>query len=136
MTTSIFAVQEAVYARLVADAALQTLIGIPPRLYDMVPPAAVFPYVTLGDVAVRDYGTKDGTGFEQNITLHAYSRTRGRKEVKQMLQSIYDSLHRAVFTVTGANFTDCTFLSASTQLENDGLTLHGIIRFRIIIQHT
>lgn len=135
MTTSLFAVQEAVYAQLSADVNLQALVGSPARLYDMVPPAAIYPYVSFGDVNVRDYGTKDRTGFEQTLTFHAYSRARGRKEVKQIMQALYDSLHQSPLSVVGADRVDCQFQSASTQLENDSLTLHGIIRFRIVVQH-
>lgn len=135
MTTSLFAVQESVYAVLTGNAALQALIGNPARLYDVVPPAAAFPYVTMGDVVIREYDTKDQTGFEQSLMLHVWSRYRGRKELKQIIQSIYDVLHNAVLTVTGANYVSCQFQSASTVQENDGLTLHGILRYRIIVQH-
>jgi hypothetical protein len=135
MTTSLFAAQEAVYAALSSSAALQGMIGNPVRLYDVVPPAAAFPYVTLGDVSARDYDTKDRDGFEQMVVLHAWSRGRGRKELKNVMQAVYDILHRGDLGVTGADFVSCRFQSASTQQENDGLTLHGVMRFRIIVQH-
>lgn len=135
MTASLFAVQEAVYGALSSNASLQALIGAPTRLYDVVPPAAVFPYVTLGDITLRDFDTKDATGFEQSVILHFWSRYRGRKEMKQMMQAVYDALHQSALTVTGASFVSCQFHSASTQQENDGLTFHGIMRFRIVVQH-
>jgi hypothetical protein len=135
MTTSLFAVQEAVYGALTSSTAVQALIGNPARLYDVVPPASVFPYATLGDVVIKEYDTKDQTGFEQSLTLHVWSRYRGRKELKQIIQTIYDVLHNAALSVTGANYVSCQFQSASTLQENDGLTLHGIVRYRIIVQH-
>jgi hypothetical protein len=100
-----------------------------------VPPAAIFPYATLGDVVIRDFDTKDQTGFEQFLTLHIWSRYRGRKELKQIIQTVYDILHNSALMVSGANAVSCQFQSASTLQENDGLTLHGILRYRIIIQH-
>jgi hypothetical protein len=100
-----------------------------------VPPAAVFPYVTLGDVLIKHYDTKDQTGFEQMLVLHVWSRYRGRKELKQIIQTIYDVLHNAALMVTGANYVSSQFQSASTVQESDGLTLHGILRYRIIVQH-
>lgn len=135
MTTSLFAVQEAVYGALISSPALQALIGVPARIYDVVPPAANFPYVTLGDVMVKAYDTKDQTGFEQSLTLHVWSRYRGRKELKQIIQTMYDVLHNATLTVTGANVVSCQFQSASTAQENDGLTLHGVLRYRVVVQH-
>ncbi|MBI3419258.1 MAG: DUF3168 domain-containing protein [Proteobacteria bacterium] len=135
MSASLFAAQEAVFGVLSASASLQALIGNPPRIYDVVPPDAQFPYVTLGDVTVRDFDTKDRTGFEQTLLLHAWSRYRGRKEVKNILQTAYDLLHRAVLSVSGADFVSCQFLSCALGAENDGLTLHGVMRFRVVVQH-
>ncbi len=135
MTTSLFAVQEAVYGALTSSVALQALLGSPVRIYDVVPPAALFPYATLGDVLIKEFDTKDQTGFEQSLILHVWSRYRGRKELKQIIQTIYDVLHNGVLNVTGANAVSCQFQSASTTQQNDGLTLHGILRYRIIVQH-
>jgi hypothetical protein len=135
MTTSLFAVQEAVYRALTSSAPMQTLAGNPARLYDVVPPAALFPYITLGDVLIKQFDTKDQNGFEQLLVLHVWSRYRGRKELKQIIQTIYDVLHNATLTVSGANYVSCQFQSASTAQENDGLTLHGILRYRIVVQH-
>jgi hypothetical protein len=135
VTSSLFAAQEAVYASLSATGPLQALIGDPARIYDVVPPDAQYPYVTLGDITVRDFDTKDRTGFEQSFLLHAWSRYRGRKELKSILQAVFDRLHNAVLTVMGADFVSCQFLSCSVGAENDGLTLHGVMRFRIVVQH-
>jgi hypothetical protein len=135
MSVSLFAAQEAVYAALSASGVLQGMIGNPVRLYDMVPPAAAFPYVTLGDISARDYDTRDRDGFEQIVILHVWSRARGRKELKTIMQAVYDTLHHASLTLTGADFVSCRFQSAVTQQERDGLTLHGVMRFRIIVQH-
>ena len=135
MTSSLFAAQETVYTRLAADATLKTLIGNPVRLYDVVPPSSAYPYVTLGDALVRELDTKDGTGFVQELVFEAWSRYRGRKELKNIMQAIYDSLHRASLTVSGCTFVDCRFLAAATRLDDDGLTLHGTLRFRLLVQH-
>lgn len=135
MTASLFATQEALYGALSADSNLQTLLGAPARIYDVVPPSAVFPYVTLGDLTLRDYDTKEATGFEQICIFHIWSRYRGRKELKQIMQGLYDVLHRATLTLTGASASSCQFQSASTNVESDGLTLHGTMRFRLLTHH-
>ncbi len=135
MSGSLFAVQETLYAALAADTAMRALIGNPTRLYDVVPPGAIYPYVTLGEMTAREFDTKDQTGFEQNVTFHIWSRYRGRKELKEIMQAIHTLLHTASLSVTGANFVNCRMISAATNLEADGLTLHGVMRYRIVVQH-
>ncbi len=134
MSASLFAAQEAVYGALSSDATLKTLIGDPARLYDQVPPAALFPYVTLGDVVLRDFDTKDRSGFEQSVTLHIWSRYRGRKELKEIMNAVHSVLHGADLNVDGADYVDCRFQTASTNLDGDGLTFHGVMRFRMVVQ--
>lgn len=134
MSGSLFGVQEAVYGALMDNTALQGLIGNPPRLYDVVPPAAIFPYTMLGDMVVRDFDTKEQTGFEQTFSLHIWSRYRGRKELKSIMETIYSALHDAGLSVAGASFISSRFQSAATNLDPDGLTLHGVMRFRIVVQ--
>ncbi len=135
MSASLFAAQEALYGKLVADAGVQAKLGNPARVYDMVPADAAFPYLTLGDATLNVFDTKDSTGFEQTVVLHAWSRARGRKETKDILQAVYDCLHRAELTVSGARFVDCALQSGAIGIEKDGLTLHGVMRFRVVVQH-
>ena len=49
MTNASWALQSAVFAALSADETMQSLLGIPPRIYDAVPLGPVFPYAVLGD---------------------------------------------------------------------------------------
>lgn len=135
MSSSLFAAQEAVYTLLAADTNLQNYIGAPARLYDSVPASATFPYVTLGDVQLRDFDTKDQSGLEQILYFHVWSRYRGRKEAKEIMQALYDVLHQQALTVAGARFVDCRLQNASLGMDQDGLTLHGLLRFRLIVQH-
>lgn len=134
MSEAMFAVQDAVYDLLVANAGMQAVLGNPPRIYDYVPQNAVFPYLTLGDTRAENFDTKDGVGINQLITLHAWSRYRGQKEMKDILKAVNLALHRSSMTVSGYNFTDCRFESAETFLDDDGLTYHGLCRYRLITQ--
>lgn len=134
MSEAMFAVQDAVYDLLVANAGMQAVLGNPPRIYDYVPQNAAFPYLTLGDTRAENFDTKDGVGINQLITLHAWSRYRGQKEMKDILKAVNLALHRSSMTVSGYNFTDCRFESAETFLDDDGLTYHGLCRYRLITQ--
>ncbi len=132
MTDAMFAAQDAVYDTLQANAGVQAVLGNPTRVYDHVPTNAVFPYLTLGETSVTAYDVKEGTGMDAVMTLHVWSRYRGHKEVKDILKAVHAALHRATFSVAGQNFIDCRFESAETVQEADGLTYHGIARYRIL----
>lgn len=76
MTHSALALQKAVYAALVADMATGALIG--GRIYDAIPRAATFPYVSFGDGTVRDWstGTEDGAEHRLKASSPAPIATR------------------------------------------------------------
>jgi hypothetical protein len=136
MSDVLFAVQQAVISALDASAEVQSVLGSNPSLYDHVPPGAVFPYVVYGPTHIAPYDTKTETGFEQIITLTIWSRYRGGKEAHDIFQALYDTLHRAVLTVSGQVFLSCEFHSADFSMESDGLTNHTAARFSIITQST
>ena len=70
-------------------------------VHDHVPQDAAFPYVTMGESTARDWGAAGVTGVEATLTLHVWSRSRGRKQVKQVMAEIHRILHDADLPVTG-----------------------------------
>ena len=136
MSDAIFAVQQAVYNALAASTDVQALLGNPARLYDHVPPGAEFPYVVLGTVSAKPYDYIDTIGFEQIISLDIWSRYRGTKEVKDIIQASYGALHRATLTVSGQVFISCEFSGGDVMPESDGLTYRGEARFTVITQRS
>jgi len=121
-----FEVQKAVFG------ILNTGLSVP--VYDDVPDNALAPYVVIGDDTFIEFDSDDISGFEATITIHSWSTYRGRKEVKELMGSIYNLLHRAEFTVTGYNLVGCDSEFSETFLESDGVTRHGVQRFRILIR--
>jgi hypothetical protein len=136
MTDIFFSVQQAIYNVLAGSTALQAIIGNPPRLYDHVPPGAVLPYVAFGAMTAQPFDTKTETGFEQIVTLNIWSRYRGAKETHDILQVIYDTLHRRNLTVSGVVFLSCEFHSVDITGLDDGLTTHAAVRYEVITQST
>ena len=134
MTDAFFNVQDAMFDALAASTEVQGLLGNPPRVYDHVPPGAAFPYVTFGALTVQPYDTKTEIGFEQIVTLDVWSRYRGSKEAKDILQALYDALHRASLSVSGEVFLSCEFTGADITPEPDGLTYSGKARFDVMTQ--
>jgi hypothetical protein len=134
MSDAFFAVQQAVYNALAGSTEVQGLLGNPPRLYDHVPPGAAFPYAVFGAVTANPFDTKTETGFEQIVTIDIWSRYRGTKEAKDILQATYDALHRGNLSVSGQVFLSCEFHSADVAPEGDGLTTHAAARYTITTQ--
>jgi hypothetical protein len=136
MSDAAFLVQQAVVDVLNASAEIQSLLGETPRIYDHVPPGAVFPYIAFGPLHITPFDTKTEIGFEQIVTLNIWSRYRGGKEVKDILQASYDALHHANLSLSGQVFLSCEFHSADVTPDNDGLTYHGAVRFAVVTQTT
>jgi hypothetical protein len=119
-------IQKAIYNRL--DAALNVPV------YDDVPDNALAPYIVIGDDTMIEYDADQVLGFESTVTIHTWSTYRGRSEVKSLMGLIYDALHRAEFTIQGYNLIGCDCEYSETFLESDGVTRHGVQRFRILIR--
>ena len=111
---------------------LDTALTMP--VYDNVPENAVAPYIVIGDDTFIEYDTDSLRGFEATITVHSWSTYRGRAEVKTIMGLIYEALHRAEFTIAGYNLIGCDCEFSESFLESDGLTRHGVQRFRILIR--
>lgn len=120
--------QAAIYAKLTGTG------GLSQPVYDNVPVGAVLPYVTIGEDTSIDWGSKTEDGEEVTITLHAWSSYRGKKEAKEIMAAIYALLHRQPLTVTGFMVVWIRHDFSTVQLDPDGQTYHGIIRFRALIQ--
>jgi len=131
MTIKQFALQEAIYTRLNNDSTLTSTYGA--SVYDEVPEGSSFPYVSIGETTALDYSTNDVDGSEQTMTLHVWSQYRGTKETKNILDRLHDLLHDYSLSVTGANLINLRFDFSDLLRDPDGITRHGVIRFRAIL---
>ena len=102
-------------------------------IYDDVPEGSVYPYVVIGEETATNNGTKTLDGVEHTLTLHAWSQYRGRREIKEIMQSVYEKLHNTAITVTGASLVNIRQEFSNTLEEQDGITRHGVMRFRAIL---
>lgn len=137
MTDFSWPFQQGLYSALTGSTGVQAHVGT--RVYDHVPQgtAAVKPYVTLGEDTELDWSTKSFDGRENTHTLHVWSDAhRGRKVCKQAMDAIASALHNNPFSVNGSNHLLCQFEFADTFLDPDGVTYHGVMRFRSLLQGT
>lgn len=118
-------IQQAIYTELAT-------IGHP--VYDHVPQVSAYPYIVIGDDTSIPFDTDASVGSESTLTIHVWSQYRGRLEVKDILEQIYDKLNRADIAVSGCHLVECVAEFQETYLESDGLTRHGVIRFRLIVE--
>lgn len=131
MSIGQFPLQEIIYTTLSGDNTLTSTYGA--GVYDEVIEGSTFPYVNIGHETAVDYSTKDVDGAEYTVTLHIWSQYTGSKEVKQILDRIHDLLHDSNLTVTGFNLINVRFEFSDIMRDPDGITRHGVMRFRAII---
>lgn len=97
-------------------------------------PATTFPYCVIGDDTLAAWETDDTVGAEITITLHFWSRARGYKQVKALMDQAYSLLNRASVVKSGYNVVDCLVEFGEAMADPDGVTKHGVQRYRLTIQ--
>lgn len=132
-----YAIQDCIADTLKSDSPLMAMVQ---GVYDSVPQAndagagALFPYVTIGEDTHVEWDTDTELGADVTITIHTWSRYRGRKEVKNIQGRIYEILHRANLSVSGYHLVGIDWLQSESFMDTDGLTRHGVQTFRITIE--
>lgn len=79
MASAALALRQAVVARLAGDSSVTAALG-GARIYDDVPVRSEFPFLTFGQTTERDWSTGTDLGHEHLMTMHVWSRARGRME--------------------------------------------------------
>ena len=130
MSSAAKELQRAIYLKLNGDATLSALIT---GVFDHVPQNQAFPYVVLGEDTLKDWSTFGTLGQEPTVTLHVWSRSRGKREAQDILSRIDTLLHRASLTVTGQNVTGIEREFEQTLRDGDGVTYHGVQRYRVLL---
>jgi hypothetical protein len=131
MSIGQFALQTAIYSTLSNDNNLTSTLGA--GVFDEVTEGATYPFVALGEETATDYSTKDLIGGETTINIHIWSQYKGSKETKNIMDRIHDLLHDSDISVSGFNLINLRFEYSDIMRDPDGVTRHGVMRFRAII---
>lgn len=123
--------QKAIFTKLNGN--VDGLAGANIPVYDDVPQQSNYPYVQIGEETSANNGTKTLDGIEHTLTMHIWSQYRGRREIKTIMKSVYDLLHNTAISVSGASLVNVRQEFSTTLSENDGITRHGVIRFRAVV---
>jgi hypothetical protein len=121
--------QQAVYARLSGDATLTSTLGA--DVYDETPQDAAYPYVVIGEDTELPDDTMGVTGRSMTLVLHYWSQYPGAREVKQVHARVDALLDRWTPTVAGWSLTETQFEFFEIVRDPDGITRHGIARYRV-----
>lgn len=124
--------QKAIYSKL-NDATISgaSISDVP--VYDDVPEGTSAPYINIGEETAINDGTKTVDAVEHTLTIHIWSEYRGRYEIKHIMEQVYQNLHNTAISVSGASLVNIRQEFSTTLEEADGITRHGVMRFRAIV---
>ena len=128
-----FDLQSAIYSLLSGDSTLDGLIGNNKIFDSIAPQDTAYPYVIIGLETMRDVGTKTLDGNVYNVDIDVWSQYRGQKEIKEIMERIYNLLNNATISVSGASSVMSYVVNAVTLTEVDGITRHGIVNIDFTI---
>lgn len=135
-----YAVKAAVRSLLLSNATLEaSLVGL--KIVDLAPSGHSTPYISL-EVASEDFstGTEDGQEFtiDVNVWHQTGSQTPETATARNIMAEVRKTLHTAILVM------DAPYNNVLTRVTNqigpfrdpDGLTLHGIVTVRALVDHS
>ena len=127
-----FDLQTILYSTLNGDSTLDGIVG-DNKIFDNVPQDTSYPYVVIGNINVANRGTKSLDGNEYSVDIDVWSTYRGKKEISQAMERIYELFHDTSYSVSGADVVVRPVRSTITLVENDGITRHGVLSLSVIV---
>jgi|TARA_R100000455_G_C6273261_1_gene130649 hypothetical protein len=133
MSIHSFELQKAVFSALnggsITDASGSAITGV----FDDVPTDTAYPYIRIGEETLADNSSKDKDIFEHTLTIHIWSQYRGNRDIKDIMKQVHDLLHDSSLSVSGASMVNMRQEFHTTLIEGDGITRHGVMRFRAVV---
>lgn len=112
--------QTAVYQRLVADTALQAVIG--GAIYDAIPSGSLPAiYAALGPETVEEAGDAETSGAWHEFTVSVVTELAGFQQAKVAAAAISDALDDADLTLSRGRLVGLWFRRAKAARETGGL---------------
>ena len=130
------ALQEAIFAHLQQDINVQTVLGSPVRLYDDPPAPPVYPFASFGRHQSRDTDADTLALNEQTLSLHIWSRYRGKSEAQQILEAVRGSLGEIPQVMNGHRLVSIRTVFADVLRARNGRIFQAILRIRALTQPT
>lgn len=128
------ALQKALFAVLTASPDIALAMGGTARAYDRVPVAPEFPYLGFADAQILDDGnTCDDDMFEVFVDIHVWSRAVGQVEAKRIADAVRTAVKDG-FQIPGWVMSSLTVQGIRHFMDPDGLTAHGVVTLRFLLQ--
>ena len=125
-----FNLQQTVFSALNVSAITSTLNC---KVLDDVRLNDTYPFITIGEETAIDFSTKSEVGGEFTINIDVWSQYKGSRETKLIMDKVHDLLHDSNLSVSGFNLINVRFEFSDILRDPDGVTRHGVMRFRAII---
>ena len=133
MSIHSFELQKSVFGVLnsanITDAAGSAITGV----FDDVPEGTAYPNIVVGEESSNNISTKSLDMHEHTLTIHTWSQYRGLKDIKVIMKQIYDNLNDVSLSVSGGQAVNMKQEFLTTLVDADGITRHGIMRFRAVV---
>lgn len=125
--------QKAIRDALIADAAFVSLLG-GAKIYDHAPAQTPYPYVTFGRTAGYDWSTGTERGLEQLLTLHVWSKGKGKAEAETIVARLRSLLEQGGLALETHHLVSLVFDYAEVRYDDDLTLYHGLLRFRALLE--
>jgi hypothetical protein len=132
MTDVSLELQGAIYTALANNTAVGGLVA--DRIYDRVPKAREFPYVSFGPVSALSDDADCITTYELTVQIDAWSRTVGSVECKQIADAVRRALGVDGLTLTNNALVVFEHRVTRYLSDPDGLTTHAAITFTAFVE--
>lgn len=132
MSTTIFNIQKAIYAKLTGDSTLMALIT---GVLDYIPSNQAFPYVTINDVSVTKQNTFGLKGKDYVVGIQIWSDYQGNAQSMGIFDRIDELLDYQTLTATGwTQIVHCRFEDFDTLIDKvrDKEVRRLVARYRVL----
>ena len=99
------------------------------RVYDRAPEARGFPFITLGQSALRDWSASSEDGTDQRVTVHVWSPFGGKKHMQDVIKAVRTSLSDWPLASDRERVT-LNHEFSEARLDPEDESFHGIVRYR------
>ena len=125
-----YELQKAIYEKLIGNSSLAAVIN---GIFNYPPQNPDYPFLTIGDIKIKDFPILGKTATDQELELHVWSREAGNRQAANIIEIIYGLLHNGIIEINEQTLLMMRFVSISIKLEDDGITYHGILILNVIL---
>lgn len=114
--------------------ALLTTYASSPAVFTHVPQdLTTYPYVTIYGIELNNEDTDATEAFTGVVNIHSWTDQRDMAVIGDIKSAIYGALHRTSADIAGYCITEMNQEFQTTLRDPDGITLHGVQRFKIML---